>query len=284
MEHLALTISALTIALLPIYTLGLYGAVRYFVKRQSKGEEVNWTPLEAVSIAIAIYFISQLLGGLLVSLVIATQNHSVDEINKMLQTSVSVQFIFILIVESFSAAMVWWFLKRRETALSKIGVVRLKVFRDVGYALTGFVVYFVAYLLLLEAAHVLFPSLNVNQKQDLGFSTHTTGLSLGLVFLSLVILPPLVEELLARGFMYSGLRTKLPVIPAMLITSILFAVAHLQIGSGNALLWVAALDTFTLSLVLVYLREKTGSLWPSIFVHMLKNSIAFIALFVLHSA
>ena len=42
------------------------------------------------------------------------------------------------------------------------------------------------------------------------------------------------------------------------------------------------LDTFILSLVLIYLREKTGGLWASITLHAFKNGVAFVALFALH--
>jgi len=96
------------------------------------------------------------------------------------------------------------------------------------------------------------------------------------------VLPPLVEETVFRGFVFAGLRNKLKFVWAALATSALFASAHLQIGNGQPLLWVAALDTFTLSLVLCYLREKTDSLWPGILLHALKNGIAFLSLFVLH--
>jgi len=54
----------------------------------------------------------------------------------------------------------------------------------------------------------------------------------------------------------------------------------LQARSGQPLLWVAGIDTFILSLVLIYLREKTDSLYASIGLHMLKNTIAFLGLFV----
>ena len=58
----------------------------------------------------------------------------------------------------------------------------------------------------------------------------------------------------------------------------------MEFGSGQPLLWVAALDTFTLSMVLCYLRQETDSLWPGILLHALKNCIAFITLFVLHAS
>ena len=45
---------------------------------------------------------------------------------------------------------------------------------------------------------------------------------------------------------------------------------------------LAAATAFVLSLVLIYLREKTGSLWASITLHAIKNGVAFVALFALH--
>ncbi len=88
---------------------------------------------------------------------------------------------------------------------------------------------------------------------------------------------------MVRGFLYGSLKKQWPKIYAVLCTSALFAIAHLQFGSGAPLLWVAAIDTFILSLVLIYLRDKTGSLAASIMLHMLKNSLAFVALFLLHA-
>jgi membrane protease YdiL (CAAX protease family) len=105
---------------------------------------------------------------------------------------------------------------------------------------------------------------------------------LTLTFISLVILPPLVEETLMRGYLYGSLRKNMSKIGAALVTSIIFASAHLEFGSGAPLLWIAALDTFVLSLFLVYLREKTGSLWAGMLVHALKNGIAFASLFIFH--
>jgi membrane protease YdiL (CAAX protease family) len=95
------------------------------------------------------------------------------------------------------------------------------------------------------------------------------------------VLPPIVEETVFRGFIFTGLRGKLKFVWAAVLTSLLFATAHLEFGSGKPLLWVAGLDTFTLSLALCYLREKTGSLWPGILLHALKNGVAFLSLFVL---
>jgi membrane protease YdiL (CAAX protease family) len=69
---------------------------------------------------------------------------------------------------------------------------------------------------------------------------------------------------------------------AALITSILFALPHL-FESSSGLLWVAGCDTFILSMVLVYVREKTDKLWASMLIHALKNFVAFASLYLLHN-
>jgi hypothetical protein len=87
---------------------------------------------------------------------------------------------------------------------------------------------------------------------------------------------------MVRGFLYSSLKKALPVVWAVVLTSGIFAIAHLSGGGATGPLYIAALDTFVLSLVLIYLREKTGGLWASITLHAIKNGIAFMALFVFH--
>jgi hypothetical protein len=84
-----------------------------------------------------------------------------------------------------------------------------------------------------------------------------------------------------RGFLFSSLKRGMTVVVAAIVTSSIFAIAHLQFGSDAPLLWLAAIDTFVLSLVLCYLRQKTGSLWPCIGLHMIKNGLAFTVLFLI---
>jgi len=60
-----------------------------------------------------------------------------------------------------------------------------------------------------------------------------------------------------------------------MVTSLVFGLAHLEFGSGGPLVWAAAIDTFLLSIILVYLRERTGALYAGILLHMLNNFIAF---------
>jgi membrane protease YdiL (CAAX protease family) len=269
-----------SIALTVLGVISLYGFVRFFVRRKSDGEEVNWTPLESIGVTLAIYFVSQLVAALAIGMIGGASGLDSDQLSAKLENSAGYQFAFVLFIEAFSIGMLYLFLKRRQTTWRAIGWVKPR-FRDIGYALGGFAAYFAVYALVVyNLLTTYFPQIDTEQAQDLGFSKSTAGPELIFVFLSLVILPPLVEEILVRGFLFTGLRTKLPAIYAAIAASLVFAAAHLQWGSGQPLLWTAAADTFVLSMVLIALRHKTGSLWPGIGVHFIKNGLAFLALFI----
>jgi len=241
---------------------------------------VPWSPWAAVLYAILIFFAAQVLASMVVVLAPRLLGWNASRIDHWVNNSVVSQFWFVLMAEALTFYAIWWFVKRRGSTLRAIGWRGVRGW-DAVSALSGFAVYFVGYAVLLGVATHLFPSINVDQKQQLGFSDVSGGGSLILTFVSLVVLPPLVEETVFRGFVFTGIRNKVRPVGAALITSALFATAHLQFGSGKPLLWVAALDTFTLSLVLCYLRHKTDSLWPGIFLHALKNGLAFVTLYLI---
>lgn len=243
--------------------------------------KVPWNPVVAVVAVILIYFISQFIGGLVLSIYPAIRHMSSAEANAWITNSVPAQFIYVVIAESLTVLAVWQLLKHYRVSLKVIGIKRFKGV-DVLYAIAGFGLYFISYAILLQIVTKLIPSLNVNQQQQIGFQNANSVGQLVLTAISLVILPPIAEEILMRGFLYSSLRKSMPKIIAALITSVIFASGHLEFGQGAPLLWVAAIDTFVLSLVLVFIREKTGRLWASMGIHALKNSIAFASIFIFH--
>ncbi|HTE21826.1 MAG TPA: type II CAAX endopeptidase family protein [Candidatus Limnocylindria bacterium] len=248
-------------------------------KQSPRRTRSGYGPVAAAVVTVGVYFASQVLVGVLVSLIPLANDWSTQQLEAWLSGSVFAQFFAILLVEVTTLYLIWLFLRTRKVALQKIGLVKPAA-RDIGYALAGYAVYFAAFIAISTLAKTFLPGLDLEQEQEIGFSKETTGMALGFIFASLVILPPITEEIVARGFLYTGLRSRLSKGAAAVITSILFAAAHLQWGSGTSLLWVAALDTFVLSLILVYLREKTASLWSPILVHMIKNGMAFLLLFV----
>lgn len=241
---------------------------------------IPWNPLVAVALVIVIYFLSQVVASLVVSLYPLLQHWSKSQTNDWLASSIYAQFFYVVIAEGIVVGAVYKFLKLYGVGWKAIGF-RKPQWMDLGMGLAVAPLYYLSYFVTIIVAGNLAPSLNVNQAQQLGFSPVGSGQMI-VTFISLVILPPLVEETLMRGYLYTSLKKGLPQISAALVTSVIFASAHLQAGSSAPLLWIAAIDTFVLSLFLIWLREKTGSLWASMTLHALKNSIAFISLFIFH--
>jgi membrane protease YdiL (CAAX protease family) len=243
---------------------------------------VPWNPWLGVVFIVLVYYVSQLLSGVAVSIYPGLQHWSPARTASWLNDSVAAQFAYILVAETLAVGAIYWFLKRRGLGLSAIGLRRPKV-SDPIFGLIALPAYFFIFLVVVGIVSHYAPGLNINQQQQIGFNNVHGALQLTLTFISLVVLPPLAEEIMMRGFLYSSLRKALRVVPAALITSGLFALAHLPEGGSAGPLYIAAIDTFVLSLVLVYLREKTGGLWASITLHALKNLVAFIALFVIQA-
>lgn len=83
-------------------------------------------------------------------------------------------------------------------------------------------------------------------------------------FLVVVVLAPVVEELLFRGFLINrwGRRWGLPT--GIVLSSAVFAVLHAH--------WVGL---FVFGLVMALLYVATGSLWAPILAHVLNNATAF---------
>jgi membrane protease YdiL (CAAX protease family) len=264
---------------LPFYLLGLFGIICFFIRSSpSKSNEITWNPWETLGVTVAIYFVSQILGAALIYIYPLTQGWSQNQANYWFEHNIYGQFLLVLAVEAISLLLLALYLRRRKASFKTIGLKPPRWLRDAGYVILGFGVYFTVYLIVLGILSGMV-HIDVNQQQQIGFD-NAHGIQLLPVFISLAILPPIAEEIIVRGFLYSGLKKTLPVFWAVLITSVMFATAHLQAGSGQPLLWVAGIDTFILSLVLIYLREKTDSLYASIGLHMLKNTIAFLGLFV----
>lgn len=195
--------------------------------------------------------------------------------------SIPAQFGFMLIAQGLTLVALYFILRRFRWTRQDIGLRKPKLIHVLG-GIAAAVPYYLLYGVMLLVVMQLVPGFDAEQKQQIGFDNPTGTLQLLMVFVSLVVLPPLVEEIVMRGFLYTGIRKWLPRIGAALIVSSLFGAAHLAEGGAAGPLWVGALDTFALSMVLIWLRELTGNLWAGITLHAVKNGIAFIAVFILH--
>lgn len=165
-----------------------------------------------------------------------------------------------------------WLLKKRRISRQDVGLQRLPSWTDIWMTPVGLVVYIIASALLMLAATALLPWFDAEQVQDTGFGQLSQRYEYIVAFLTLVIIAPIAEEILFRGYLFGMLKKYVPVWIAVVATSLLFASIH---GA-----WNLAIDTFALSIILCLLRLSTGSLWAPILLHMTKNGIAFYVLFI----
>lgn len=238
-----------------------------------------WYALVGTIAIAALYFLSQVIGGLLVYLYPLARHWTDMQANHWLSTSTYAQFIYLVIAEGLMVLGLIWLLRLFKWTWATIGVVRPKL-SQIGLGIMAAIPYYALYLVVVAVVSAVVPALNVDQNQEIGFN-HTKGaLELLLTFIALVVLPPLVEELTMRGFLYSSLRKAFPKVLSALLVSGIFGAAHLAEGGAAGPLWIGAIDTFVLSMVLVYLREKTGNLWAGITLHAVKNGIAYFMLYM----
>ena len=217
-----------------------------------------------------IFIISQTIAAVLVQLLTRIINPAATG---SIDNYAAAEFFYVLLAEGLSIAIVFYILRRRKLGLTKIGLGRRPTKHDLSRGLIGFGIFYGLLIVASLILSLIFPSIN-NGSQNVGFNNLNTGLDTFLAFFALVFLPPLGEETLVRGYLYSGLRARMRFMPALLITSLMFGAAHLATGDAGAL-WGAGVNTFILSVVLVYLRESTGALYAGMLVHMLNNLIAF---------
>lgn len=189
--------------------------------------------------------------------------------NTMLQTIFAASVYLLTLV--IAVGVPWW-IKKSTTNKHELGLSRLPSWLDIGLAPAGFVIYMLVTIALSTLATVLIPGFDADQIQEIGFGNLAYRYEYLLAFATLVVIAPLAEEILFRGYLYGKLKKYLPVWVVIVITSVMFAVVHGQ--------WNVAVDVFALSLVLCTLREITGSIWAGVLLHMLKNSVAFYLLFI----
>ena len=93
-----------------------------------------------------------------------------------------------------------------------------------------------------------------------------------------IFIAPLVEETLFRGVVFGTLRRRGWRIPAYVVSIVLFSIYHIWqyvLVYADPSLFIYALQYIPVSAALAWLYDRSGTIWSSIFFHMLINLIAF---------
>ena len=98
------------------------------------------------------------------------------------------------------------------------------------------------------------------------YRTARDGGTLLLLWLTFVVVAPVAEEIMFRGFLFRGwVTSERSAIPAILVISLLFAAIHVQYD------WFGILQVFFVGLLLGLVRWRSGSTVLTILMHVLIN-------------
>jgi len=113
--------------------------------------------------------------------------------------------------------------------------------------------------------------LGITEQDDLPDELGVDGSTAALIAVSLLVcvLAPIAEELFFRGFCFTALRRALGMLPAAVLTGIIFGAIHL---GGTEIEFIVPLMVFGFFLCLLYVW--TDSLLPCIVLHALNNALA----------
>ncbi|HLJ80347.1 MAG TPA: CPBP family intramembrane glutamic endopeptidase [Ktedonobacterales bacterium] len=179
--------------------------------------------------------------------------------------------IFTAIVEgAFLLAPGYYAVVRRAGAtvregLWALGFRRTPLLPAIGWVVGGLIVVYAASVVYQDIITRFSLGLhtNVDTLQQLGQHAPLTviGTLIGAVFIA-----PFCEEIFFRGFTFAGFLRGMPVWAAVLLSALLFGIAHGDIGSFALL--------FVIGVVLAVVRWRTGSIWPGMALHMANNAVA----------
>jgi membrane protease YdiL (CAAX protease family) len=227
-----------------------------------------WGPFSGLFGGVGIYALSQIISVIILSIYAEFSGQTIAELID--KNPIIVNFAGGLLLSASTVLLVylaakkfggWKALKLEKFPSGKLTKIALAVIMYLAFAGT-----------LYALAAFLFPSIDLDQEQQIGFESANSFIQIAIAFLALVVFAPISEEILFRGYIFQGLNTRMHWLVAAAISSSLFGLAHMQLN--------VAIDTFALGVVACWLLRETASLWPAILLHAIKNSVAFYFLFV----
>jgi uncharacterized protein len=168
----------------------------------------------------------------------------------------------LLLLVAVGVASRWRFRSLRQ-AFGRLG------FRP--FALTAIGI-LVATLIAYYISAGLFATYVVQPKQeDIGgdLGVGNPDLLIAVVAVVMIVgLAPIAEESFFRGFLFAGLRSRWSLVPAALVSGLIFGLVHATTGITTVV------PLAVLGFALCWLYDRTGSLWPCVMAHAINNGLA----------
>ncbi len=154
----------------------------------------------------------------------------------------------------------------------ELGLRGLPTWTDILLSPVGYIVSLLGAVAVMFVMQLFLPAIDWTQTQDVGFNNVVSSADRMVTFVALVILAPLMEELIFRGYLYGRLRSKMSALPAIILVSVLFGIMHGQ--------WNVGIVVGVMSVILCIAREMTGTIYAGILMHMIRNGVAFYMLYI----
>lgn len=214
-----------------------------------------------------VFFAAQIVVFLIARMLINAVNWSINEnvaqtVCMVISYALALGVLILVAKKIFSA----------RVTRDSLGLRGLPTWTDILLSPVGYIVSLLGAVAIVYVMQLILPVVNWSETQDVGFNNVVSSMDRIITFVALVILAPLMEELIFRGYLYSRLRGKMSALPAIILVSVLFGVMHGQ--------WNVGIVVGVMSVVLCIAREMTGTIYAGILMHMIRNGIAFYMLYV----
>lgn len=215
----------------------------------------------------ALYFIFQLVVQMAFMIIGVLSGIRTE--SDLMDFSMNHLFLMMIISNVVTIVLFALFIKiRKKTIKEEWSIVPTKIKLCIYPALSTFLLSFAWAFATYDLS---FANTEQMEKSALFYSNIIPGLGVVMMGLMLLVAQPIMEEVLCRGIMLNKLKESFPTWAAILVSSLIFGLAHLMAGG----VWL----TIGATLMGIYFGivfAKTKSLYPAIIAHTFANLPDFI--------
>jgi len=268
-KPLAVTVTVSTFACALALMAGLFLGIgcisrklngRDFMAAYGSPPDVRWQFIDIMRVIVAFYFFIYAFQWIEGNIFNLMKMKDIDEniygvLNATLSDIVGLAIVLYFAVNKFKGG------------LAGLGISLKEIKRDLMIAVGGYLTIIPVLAIIMIIVLIGLKVFNYEPPETKTFEILYGAKGPRLLFFLTVlvtVIGPVAEELFFRGFAYPVFRKKIGVRKAILLVSVIFAMLHMNIVSFFPIL--------ALGILLAYLYEKTGSMIPSITVHVIHNS------------
>lgn len=196
-----------------------------------------------------------------------SQNNLVPErLEYQLERILSIQMQLTMIVAGFAAFFIYKIMiARKQRDIFKVCRFKKLSWDKVLISFVAGIAFVSLSSLILYVLGIILPSALESHHENMQ-SLERGGILL--MFLSVGLMAPFIEEVMFRGIIFDELESKMSLKLTVLIQGLLFGVYHLNIAQGL----YASIMGLVLGLILIW----TGSIWAPILIHLGNNLFSIV--------